>query len=98
MLQLMRKGCSYTYLPLSIARYSYIQLSELEQCRVKKRAKGFNTAAEDLNLGSSSQESEALPLSHCAQSDINHRSIDWELKVSSTYARLISYITHTSHN
>ena len=27
MLQLMCEGCSYTYLPLSIARYSFIQLS-----------------------------------------------------------------------
>ena len=41
MLQLIREGCSYTYPPLSIARYSFIQLSELEQCRVKKRAQGF---------------------------------------------------------
>ena len=32
----MCEGCSYTYPPLSIARYSFIQLSELEQCRVKK--------------------------------------------------------------
>ena len=39
MLQLMCKGC--TYPPLSIARYSFIQLSELEQCRVKKPAQGF---------------------------------------------------------
>ena len=36
MVQLMHEGCSYTYPPLSIARYSFIQLSELEQCRVKK--------------------------------------------------------------
>ena len=43
MLQLMREGCSYTYPPLSIVRYSFIQLSELEQCRVKKLAQGFNT-------------------------------------------------------
>ena len=35
MLQLMRKGCSYTYPPMSIARYSFIHLSKLEQCRVK---------------------------------------------------------------
>ena len=28
--------------PLSIARYSFTQLSELEQCRVKKLAIGFN--------------------------------------------------------
>ena len=45
MLQLMREGCSYTYPPLSIARYSFIQLSELEQCRMKKLAQGFNAAA-----------------------------------------------------
>ena len=62
----MREGCSYTYPPLSIARYSFIQLSELEQCRVKKLAQGFNTAAQDLKPGSHSRESEALPLSHCA--------------------------------
>ena len=65
MLQLMREGCSYTYPPLSIARYSFIQLSQLEQCRVKKLAQGFNTTAQDSNLGSRSRESEALPLSHC---------------------------------
>ena len=45
MLQLMREDCSYTYPPLSIGRYSFVQLSELEQCRVKTRAQGFNTAA-----------------------------------------------------
>ena len=41
MLQLMREGCSYTYPPLSIARCSFIQLSELEQCRVKNLPKGL---------------------------------------------------------
>ena len=46
------EGCSYTYPSLSIARYSFIQLSELEQCRVKKLAHGFNTAAQDSNPGS----------------------------------------------
>ena len=45
MLQLMREGCSYTYPPLSITGYSFIQMSELEQCRVTKLAQGFNTAA-----------------------------------------------------
>ena len=45
MLQLMREGCSYTYPPLSIVRYSFKQLSELEQCRVKKLVQGFNAAA-----------------------------------------------------
>jgi len=63
MLKLMREGCSYTYPPLSIVRYSFIQLSELEHCRVKKLAHGFNTAAQDSNAGSRSWESEALPLS-----------------------------------
>ena len=66
MLQLMREGCSYTYPPLSIVRYSSIQLSELEQRRVIKLAQGFNTAAQDSNPGSRSRESEALPRSHCA--------------------------------
>ena len=66
MLQLMREGCSYTYPPLSIARYSFIQLLELEQRRVIKLAQGFNTAAQYSNLGSLSRESDALPLSHGA--------------------------------
>ena len=66
MLQLMREGCSYTYPPLSIARYSFIQLSELKQCRVNKLAQGFNTTAQDSNPGSHNRESEALTLSHCA--------------------------------
>ena len=62
MLQLMRDGCLYTYPPLSIGRYSFIQLSELEQRRVKKLAEGFNTAAQDSNPGPLSRESEVLPL------------------------------------
>ena len=62
----MREGCSYKYQPLSIAKYSFLQLSELEQCRVKKLFQGFNTAAQDSNQGSRSRESEALPQSHCA--------------------------------
>ena len=56
----------YTYPPPSIARYSFIQLSELEQCRVKIIAQSFKTAAQYSNPGSRSRESEALPLSHCA--------------------------------
>ena len=64
--QLMGEGCSYTYTPLSIAIYSFIQLSELEQCRVNKHAQRVNTAAKDSNPGSLTRESEALPLSHCA--------------------------------
>ena len=62
MLQLMREGCSYTYPPLSIARYSFIQLNELEQCSETKLAHGFNIAAQDSNPGYRSRESEALPL------------------------------------
>ena len=51
---------------LFIARYSFIQLSELKQCRVNKLAQGFNTAAQDSNPGPISRESGGLPLSHCA--------------------------------
>ena len=51
MLQLMCEDCLYTYPPLSIARYSFIQPSELEQCRVKKLAQGFNTTAQGSNPG-----------------------------------------------
>ena len=76
-LQLMREGCSYTYPPLSIVRYSFIQLSELEQCRVKKICQGFNTAAQDSNPGSCSQESEALPLFMGHFKDIIYFITDW---------------------
>ena len=93
-LHLMREGCSYTYPPLSIVRYSFIQLSELEQCRVKKLAQGFNTAAQDSNPGSLSRESEALPLSHCAlhyaymNTNILHhmsRKINWIFNADNRY-------------
>ena len=73
MLQLMHEGCLYTYPPLSVARYSLIQLSELEQCRMKKRAQGFNTAAQDSNPGFCSRESKALPLSHGTLHDVTSR-------------------------
>ena len=49
---------------LSIARYSFIQLSELEQCRVKKLAQDFNTTAQDSTPGALSRGSDALPMSH----------------------------------
>ena len=77
MLQLMREGCSYTYSPLSIAMYTFIQLSELEQCRVNIFAQGFNTAAQDSNPGSRSRDSEALLLSNC--SGVPHYSEEDEL-------------------
>ena len=64
MLQLMREDCLYTYPPLSI--FTFIQLSELGKCIVEKLAQGSNTAVQDSNPGPLSQESETLPLSHCA--------------------------------
>ena len=92
MLQLMREGCSYTYTPLSIVRYSFIQLSELEQCRVTKLAQGFTTAAQDSNPGSRSRESEALPLSHCAL----HGLCDCNFFVNNVRQQKprVRYITH----
>ena len=44
MLQLMHEGCSYTYPPLSVARYSSIQLNVLHR---EKKAQGINTTAQD---------------------------------------------------
>ena len=76
MLQLMREGCSFAYSPLSIVSYSVIQLSELKQCRVKKLAQCFNTAAQNSNPGPRSRESEALPLSHCALQIYNWMLLD----------------------
>ena len=70
MLQLMREGCSYTCPPLSIALSSFIQLSELEQCSVKNLVQGFNTAAQDLNPGTLSRESEGLPQRSMSHIDI----------------------------
>ena len=84
MLQLMREGCSYTYPPLSIASYSFIQPSELEQCRVKKLAQGFNTAAQDSNPGSHSRESEALLLSHGALQSTYLESLKYRIIQVST--------------
>ena len=52
--------------PSHLISYSFIQLSELEQCRVKNLAQGFNIAAQDSNPGSISRDSEAQPLTHWA--------------------------------
>ena len=87
MLQLMCEGCSYTYPLLSIARHSFIWLSELEQCRVKKLAQGFKNAAQDSNPGSQNRESEALPLSHCALEKCTsffHKYISKQIRLKST--------------
>ena len=51
--------------------YSFIQLSELEQCIVIKLAQGFNTAAQDSNPGPRSRESEALTRSHCVLQNVD---------------------------
>ena len=51
--------------------YLFIQLSELEQCRVKKPAQGFNTAAQDSNPGLLSRESKTLSVSHlCSVAEV----------------------------
>ena len=44
MLHLIRESCSYTYPPRSIAKYLFIQLSELEHCRVKKNLREILTS------------------------------------------------------
>ena len=43
-LQLLHKDYLFTYPPLSIARYSFIQLNELEQCRGTKLCKLRNSS------------------------------------------------------
>ena len=55
-----------------MVRYSFIQLSGLEQCRLKKLAQGFNTVVQVSNPGSRSRESDVLPLSHCALQISHH--------------------------
>ena len=76
MLQLMCEGYSYTYPPLSVARYSCIQLSELEQRRANKLAQGFNTAAQVSNPDPISRESEALPWATFNMSFMTMKLID----------------------
>ena len=62
MVQLMREGCAHPYPPLSIStRYSFIQLGELEQCRMKNKCvQGFTTAAQYSDPGSCSPTPEPL--------------------------------------
>ena len=74
MLQLMREGYSYIYPPLSIIRFSFIQLSEPEECRAKILVHFFYTAAQDSYAGSCIRESEALLMGYCVlQSIVDHR-------------------------
>ena len=51
-LQLLREGYSFTYPPLSIARYSCIQLVELKQRGVNEIAKASKRQQEDANPSS----------------------------------------------
>ena len=65
MLQLMREDCSYTYPPLSIARYSFIQLSELEQCRVKNFPMALTPQHTIRNCVLLVESPKLYPLNHC---------------------------------
>ena len=56
MLQLLREDCSFRYPPLSVARYSFIQLSELWQCGMNDIAKGKASKRQENNLNPSSLE------------------------------------------
>ena len=51
-LQLLHKDYSFTYPPLSVARYSFIQLSELWQRGTNETAKASKWQQEDSNPGS----------------------------------------------
>ena len=58
---------SLTFSPLSIARYSFIQLSQLgRQWRERKYPIFETVAKEDSNPGSLDCESGILPMSYCA--------------------------------
>ena len=54
----MQRIFVYKYPLLSIAMYSFIQLSELVQCRVNEYSQG--STQQDSNPGSLTQESDAL--------------------------------------
>ena len=58
-----RRYLVHIHPPLPIARYSCIQLSELEQSSVNKVTQGLNTAAHDWNTGPLSRESDDRPFS-----------------------------------
>ena len=65
--QLPAKAKSLTCPPLSIARYSFIQLSQKERQRRERKCPIFETVAKrDSNLGSLDCESGILPLSYSA--------------------------------
>ena len=78
MLQLMREGCSYTYPPLSIARYSFL-FSWVKWSNVE-----WKHRSQDSNPGSRSRESEALLLSHCA---LRKKPFSWSKNKKDTRVR-----------
>ena len=58
----MREGCSYT-----IARYSFIQLSEVEQCRVNNLPKVLTPQHRIRTRILLVESTKLYPLSHCTQ-------------------------------
>ena len=87
MLQLMREGCLYTYPPLSIARNSFIQLSELEQCRVKTTCLMFSHRSTGFEPGSSwsrvrSSTPEPLIESNISYSDMCVEFLEYVVGIS----------------
>ena len=86
--QLLAKTKSLTFPPLSIARYSFIQLSEQGRQWREQKCPIFETVAKgDLNPGSLDCKSGILPLSYCAQQKI----------VCFIYFRNEIIISHTLH-
>ena len=65
-MQQLRNDYSLTFPPLSIARYSFIQLSRLRRREVKENAQTSKRYQRDSNPGSLDCESGILPLSHRA--------------------------------
>ena len=73
-MQQLRNDYSLTFPPLSIARYSFIQLSRLRRREVKENAQTSKRYQRGSNPGSLDCESGILPLSHRAP----HQQSQWE--------------------
>ena len=73
--QLRAKAKSLTFPPLSIARYSFIQLSEQGRQWRERKCPIFETVTKwDANPGSLDCESGILPLSYRAPHDLSYRA------------------------
>ena len=71
--QLRAKTKSLTFPPLSIARYSFIQLSQLGRQWRERKCPIFETVAKgDPNPGSLDCESCIIPLRYCAPHGVNY--------------------------